>query len=366
MKVSYSTLKKQHSIIYDDLLKAFKSTLDKGNFILGEQCKCFENEFARYNKVKYCIGVASGLDALILALQALNIGKGDEVIVPGNTFIATALAVSHVGAKVVLVDPNYFSNNLEDDKKIEKVITKKTRAIIVVHLYGQPSSMDKMNRIAKKYKLKIIEDCAQAHGALYKNKHVGTFGDIGCYSFYPGKNLGALGDGGAIITDSNAIATKIRKLRNYGSDYKYHNIYKGINSRLDELQASFLRIKLKQLDSIISERQKIAKIYIKNIKNPLVRLPKTFSDRTHVWHIFPVFCKQRDILKKYLEKRGVQCLIHYPIPISRQPCYKELKQKTPISEELADTELSLPIYVGMTKKEIFYVIKQINNFNVLK
>lgn len=363
MEIPYSKLDYIHKDIMDDLIGSFKTCVKKGVFIKGINCSLFETEFAKYNKAKYCVGVASGLDALILALKSLNIKKGDEVIIPGNTFVATALAVSYVGAKPILADPNEETYNL-DAKSIIKLINNKTKAIIPVHLYGQMSDMDGILRIAKKYKLKIVEDCAQAHGSLYKGKHAGTFGDVGCYSFYPGKNLGALGDAGAIITNNRQIADKIRSLANYGSDYKYHHIYKGVNSRLDEIQSAFLRLKLKKLNEYSKMRQRIAKKYISSINNPCIKLPKVAKNRNHVWHVFPVFCEKRKKLYDYLLRKGIHCNMHYPISISNQPCYKDLKQDTPISNKLANTELSIPLYIGMSDAEIDYVIETLNNFKL--
>ena len=293
---------------------------------------------------------------------ALGIGDGDEVIVPSNTYIATALAVSYTGAKPVLVDPDENTYNLSK-KGLEEAITKKTKAIVAVHLYGQSCQMDDIVKIAKKHKLFLIEDCAQSHNAKYKGQMTGTFGDVGCFSFYPGKNLGALGDAGAIVTNSKDLADKVRAIANYGSNKKYHHIYKGVNSRLDEFQAGFLRIKLKHLKKYTSEREKIAKRYLTEIKNDKIKLPVVAKDCTHVWHVFAIRCKTRDDLQKYLSEKGIYTIIHYPISIAKQIAYKKDKlNDLPIAEVIADEELSLPLYIGMPKEEIDYVIETINKY----
>ena len=362
MKIPFSSMKKMHNEIRNEMIKKFENIYDKGWYIGGNECCKFEEEFARYIGTKYCVGVGNGLDALRLALLALNIKDGDEVIVPSNTYIATALSVSYTGARPVLVDPNIDTYNLSE-KGLEESITKKTKAIIIVNLYGQSADIDEILEIAHKHKLYVIEDCAQSHNSLYKGKKTGTFGDIGCFSFYPGKNLGALGDGGAVVTDNKEIAEKIRALSNYGSYEKYKHIYKGVNSRLDELQAGFLRIKLKKLDKYTKERQKLANIYLEKINNPKIILPKVGKDRTHVWHIFPIRCKQRNQLQEYLAKNNIQTVIHYPISIAKQDAYKKDKlNDLPIAEIIAKEELSLPLYYGMTEEEINYVIDIINKY----
>ena len=304
------------------------------------------------------------LEALVLALKALGIGTGDEVIVPSNTFIATALAVTYVGATPVFVEPDIRTFNI-NPALIEAAITGKTRAIMPVHLYGQACDMDAIMEIAKKHDLRVIEDCAQAHGATYKGRRVGSFGDVAGFSFYPGKNLGALGDAGAVVTNNKELADKIRALGNYGSDYKYHHIYKGNNSRLDELQAAFLLVKLASLDRMNEARRAIAKRYSEEITNPKVIVPFVAKECVPVWHIYGIRSDSRDELEKYLSDRGIGTNKHYPIPIHLQECYKDLglpKGALPIAEKLSATELSLPMYYGMKDEEITYVIDAINRF----
>ena len=300
----------------------------------------------------------------MLALKALGVGAGDEVIIPSNTYIATALAVTYVGATPVFVEPVLDTFNI-DPEKIEEKISDRTKAIMPVHLYGQPADMDPIMEIAGKYNLYVVEDCAQAHGATYKGKRIGTFGDAAGFSFYPGKNLGALGDAGAAVTNKKEVAEKIRALGNYGSDYKYHHIYQGNNSRLDELQAAFLSAKLPLLDKMNRERQKIAKRYLEGIQNPQIILPTIIDDVEPVWHIFGIRCKNRDELENYLKKEGIATNKHYPIPMHLQAAYAELgikKGALPFAEEISETELSLPMYYGMTDEEIEYVIEKINAF----
>lgn len=360
--VSFSPL--QHELD-KDLRKAFERVYTASWYISGKEDENFEQMFADYCNVKYCVGVGNGLDALMLSLKALGIGTGDEVIVPSNTYIATALAVTYVGAVPVLVEPDIQTYNI-DPNRIEEKLTDKTRAIVPVHLYGQPCEMDEISAIAEKHHLLIVEDCAQAHGATYKGKKVGSFGDTAGFSFYPGKNLGALGDGGAIVTNNKELADKIRAFGNYGSDYKYHHIYKGNNSRLDELQAAFLSAKLPHLDRMNRERQRIAKQYLEGIKNPEIILPYVVEDSEVVWHIFAIRCKNRDALEIYLKSRGIAINKHYPIPIHLQECYKNMgfrKGDFPIAEEISETELSLPMFYGMTDEQIQYVIDTINEFS---
>lgn len=362
MKVPFSTLKPLHEEIRKEMLSKITEVYDKGWFIQGEECSKFEEEYAKYMGSKYCVGVGNGLDAIRLALLALDIKDGDEVIVPSNTYIATALAVTYVGAKPILVDPDLETYNLSKEG-IEEAITEKTKAIIIVNLYGQSADIDDILEIAKKHNLYVIEDCAQSHNSLYKGKKTGTFGDVGCFSFYPGKNLGALGDGGAIITDNKDIADKVRAIANYGSSEKYKHIYKGVNSRLDEIQAGLLRIKLKYLDKVTAERQRIANLYLEKIDNPKIVLPKIGKDRTHVWHIFAIRCKTRNELQEYLKRHDIGTNIHYPISIAKQEAYKnDNLNDLPIAKLIADEELSLPLYYGMTDEEINYVIDIINKY----
>ena len=347
-----------------DLRAAFERVYTRSWYIDGVEDNKFEEAFAKYCGVKYCVGVGNGLDALMLSLKALNIQNGDEVIVPSNTFIATVLAVTYAGAKPIFVEPDLKTYNI-DPAKIENVITEKTKAIIPVHLYGQPCDMDPILEIAKKYGLYIVEDCAQAHGATYKGRKVGSFGDISAFSFYPGKNLGALGDAGAVVSNDSKLIKKVQALGNYGSDYKYHHIYKGNNSRLDEIQAAFLSAKLPHLDRMNLERGRIAKEYLNKIHNSNIILPYVMQNVVPVWHIFAIRCKRRKDLEKYLKENGINTNKHYPIPLHLQECYKDLKFKLgdyPIAEEISETELSLPIYYGMTDIEIKYVIDIINGF----
>lgn len=366
ISVPFVDLNPMHNELFTQLDKAFKRVMDKSNFIQGEECANFEKEFADYCNAEYCVGVATGLDALYLILKALNIGVGDEVIVPSNTFIATALAVSYVGATPVFVEPTIESFNL-DVTKIESKISEKTKAIIAVHLQGRAADMDAINNIAKKHNLYVLEDAAQAHGALYKGKKVGALSDAAGFSFYPGKNLGALGDGGCIVTNNKDIADKVRALGNYGSDYKYHHIFKGTNSRLDELQAAFLRVKLPCLDRWNEERRKIAEQYLNRITNPLIKLPlPSNNEYTHIYHVFVIRCDRRDELEIYLRDKGISTVKHYPIPMHLQEAYKDLKiarGELPIAEEISKTVLSLPMYYGMTQEQIEHVIETINSFN---
>ena len=347
-----------------DLRAAFERVYTRSWYIGGLEDENFEKSFSDYCDVNYCVGVGNGLDALMLALKALGIGKGDEVIVPSNTYIATVLAVTYVGAVPVFVEPDIRTFNINPEL-IEFAITERTKAIMPVHLYGQPCDMDPVMKIAKKYNLFVVEDCAQAHGATYKGKKIGSFGNAAGFSFYPGKNLGALGDAGATVTNDKKLSDKIRALGNYGSDYKYHHIYQGNNSRLDEMQAAFLSAKLPHLDKINIERRKIADKYLTGINNPEVILPYIPENMSPVWHIFGIRCKRRDELESFLNERGIGTNKHYPIPIHLQECYKNLGFKRgdfPIAEEISATELSIPMYYGMAEEEIQYVIDIINEF----
>ncbi len=364
MKIPFVTFKPLEKELDTELRNAFERVYTRSWYIEGEEDTAFEKAFAEYCDTKYCVGSGNGLDSLMLALKAFGIGAGDEVIVPSNTFIATALAVTYIGAKVVFVEPDIRTFNI-DPMKIESAITEHTKAIMPVHLYGQPCDMDPILEIAKKNNLIIVEDCAQAHGARYKGKKIGSFGDAAGFSFYPGKNLGALGDAGATVTNSEEAADKIRALGNYGSDYKYHHIYKGNNSRLDELQAAFLSVKLKSLDKVNDDRRSTADKYLKGISNPEIILPYVPEYAEPVWHIFGIRCKRRDELEKYLNEKGIGTNKHYPIPMHLQKCYEDLGYKKgdfPIAEEISETELSLPMYYGMTDEEIQYVIETVNSF----
>lgn len=359
--VSFLPMEKE---LDEELRQAFERVFERSWYIEGNEDADFEKAFAEYCSVRYCVGTGNGLDALMLALKALNIKEGDEVIVPSNTYIATALAVTYVGAKPVFVEPDIRTFNI-DPSKIEEKITDRTKVIMPVHLYGQPCEMDSILSIAKKYDLFVIEDCAQAHGAVYRDKKVGTFGDAAGFSFYPGKNLGALGDAGAIVSNNKEIADKVRALGNYGSDYKYHHIYKGNNSRLDEMQAAFLKVKLPYLDKMNEERRRVANRYLTEISNKNIILPYVINDIVPVWHVFAIRCSRRDELERFLNERGIGTNKHYPIPIHMQKCYQELEIKQgdlPVAEEISATELSLPMYYGMTNEQIQYVIECINQF----
>lgn len=360
--IPFATFTRMHGALRTQMIEKFTEIYDQGWFIKGSEFAQFEQEFADWNGVHYAVGVATGLDALYLALQALEIGKGDEVIIPSNTFIATALAVSKTGANLILADPDPVTYTM-NASNLQKVMTPKTKAVIPVHLYGQMAEMDAIMELAKAHGWYVIEDSAQAHGAAYKGKKAGTFGDVGCFSFYPGKNLGALGDGGMVITNHAQLAEKIRALGDYGSIEKYHHMYKGMNSRLDELQAGFLRIKLRCLKAYNQERGQIAAKYLKGIHNEKITLPKVGADRTHIWHIFAVMCSQRDELRAYLKERGIDTVCHYPVAIASQQAYTcDQLMLTPFASYSAEHELSLPLYIGMTDEEITYVIDMVNAF----
>lgn len=365
MKVPFVSFRPMEMVLDKDIRAAFERVFDNSWYIEGKEDEAFEKAFAEYCHTEYCVGTGNGLDALMLALKALDIKEGDEVIVPSNTYIATALAVTYVGAKPIFVEPDIRTFNI-DPTKIEAAITGKTKAIMPVHLYGQPCNMDPIMEIARKHSLYVVEDCAQAHGATYKGKVLGSFGDAAGFSFYPGKNLGALGDAGATVTNNKNLADKVRALGNYGSDYKYHHIYKGNNSRLDEIQAAFLLAKLPYLDRMNQERKKIAKKYLEGIRNPEIILPFVPDYADPVWHIFGIRCNGRDEIENHLNSNGIGTNKHYPIPMHLQECYKDLGYKEgnfPIAEEISATELSIPMYFGMTDEQVEYVIDVINNFN---
>ena len=323
MKIPFASLKPVENELDIDIRKAFERVYTNSWYIRGIENELFGKAFAEYCTVKYCVGVGNGLDSLMLALKALGIGVGDEVIVPSNTYIATALAVTYVGASPVFVEPDIHTFNI-DPTKIEEKITCNTKVIMPVHLYGQACEMDSIMAIARKYNLYVVEDCAQAHGSTYKGKKVGSFGDAAGFSFYPGKNLGALGDAGATVTNNKEIANKVQIYGNYGSDYKYHHIYKGNNSRLDEMQAAFLLAKLPYLDKMNKERRRIAQIYLDAIKNEKIILPYVCENTLPVWHVFSIRCKRRNELEKFLNDNGIETNKHYPIPIYMQKCYKNI------------------------------------------
>lgn len=360
--IEYENLALANGPFFSEFTNTFDKVLKSGWYILGQHVKTFEEEFAHYNNAKHCIGVASGLDAITLSLAAFNFEKGSEIIVPSNTYVATILSVLQNNMKPVLVEPSLETYNI-DPEKIEANITKKTKAIIVVHLYGKSCEMDPIIGLCKKYNLKLIEDCAQSHGAKYKNKHTGTFGDFGAFSFYPTKNLGALGDAGAIICNDYELTSLIKKLRNYGSEKKYYNDLVGYNSRLDEVQAAFLSIKLKHLDEINDHKRKLAAIYLKNLKSDFIK-PSIHPDYYDVFHIFCIRHPKRDELKNYLLKNNIKTEIHYPVSPNHQIALKELfkNEKCPLSEEIHNTTLSLPISFCHTEKDIYQVVETINKF----
>lgn len=339
-----------------------KEVLDSGWYILGKQDEEFEKLYADYCNVKHCISCANGLDALTLIIKAYGFSCGDEIIVSANTYIASILSISQNGCVPILVEPDINTYNINPNL-IEEKITEKTKAIMVVHLYGQAVQMDKIWTLAKKYNLKIIEDSAQAHGALYQDKRTGNLGDVSGFSFYPGKNLGCIGDGGCITTNDDELAQKIKALRNYGSHIKYHNLYQGSNSRLDEIQAAILSVKLLGLDKDNERRKEISKYYRENIKNSKIILPKCYDEKSHVWHIFAIRTTARDELQEYLKENDIQTLIHYPIPPHKQPAYKEWNNLCyPITEEIHKTILSIPISPVMEDDEVNKVTEIINGF----
>jgi len=345
---------------------AVRRVLDSGWYLLGAECEAFEREYAAYCGVRHAIGCANGLDALKLIIQAMGIGPGDEVIAPANTYIASLIAISANGATPVLVEPDP-ATCLIDPAKIAERISARTKAVMVVHLYGRVQPMAPIRALAAAHGLKVIEDSAQAHGAIDDGKRAGSLGDAAGHSFYPGKNLGCLGDGGAVTTDDDELARKIRALRNYGSDVKYHFPYRGTNSRLDEVQAAFLRVKLLHLDADNARRREIAARYRREISNPSVRVPVRAVDpsqpQSDVFHVFHVFCDRRDALQRHLSDNGVQTVIHYPIPPHRQPAYTEWHGLSlPITENIHDTILSLPISPVMTEDEVSAVVAAVNGF----
>lgn len=338
-------------------------TLRSGWYIMGKELESFEEEYAKYTGSKYCVGLGNGLDALVLAVRSLGIGEGDEVIVQANTYIASVMGISINGATPVFTEPDeYF---MIDASKIEEKITSKTKAVMVVHLYGQSADMTKIVDICKRHNLKLIEDCAQSHGAKHAGKMTGTFGDVGCFSFYPSKNIGAFGDGGAIVTDNEEIKNKIRMLRNYGSSVRYYNDEVGVNSRLDEIQAALLKVRLSHAGELEDERKLAAKYYLENIKNEKICLPKTAEYAEHVYHQFVVRCEKRDELIEYLKSKDISTIIHYPVPPHLSKAYEYLNHKKgdyPITEAMADTVVSIPMYNGITKEEQDRVIKALNEF----
>lgn len=356
-------LKRQYLLHAEEYEKKAIEVLRSGWYVLGKEVQAFEKEWADYIGAKACVGLASGLDALWIGFRLLGIGEGDEVIVCANAYIACVMGITINRATPVFVEPDEYYNI--DADKIEAAITPRTKAVLAVHLYGQSCDMSKIMGLAKAYDLKVVEDCAQSHGNHWNGKCAGTFGDIGCFSFYPSKGCGAFGDGGCIITDDEELANKFRIFRNYGSEKRYHNQVVGANSRLDELQAGLLRVKLSHLDELNRERCRLAQMYIDDIDNPLIRLPQIRPNADSTWHQFVIRCEKRDGLKKYLEEKGIGTLIHYPIPPYLSEAYHYLGKRRgdyPIAERYADEMLSLPMYNGMTVEEQSYVIEQLNQF----
>lgn len=365
MQIKANVLDRQYRHYENEYKTAVIETLESGWYILGSRCEKFEKEFAAYIGSTYCVGVNSGQDALTLAVRALKIGKGDEVIVPSNTYIATVLSVTENGATPVFVEPDEYFNL--DVSKLESSITDNTKAIITVHLYGQAANIKKIKQIAIKHHLYLLEDCAQSHGASYGGQVTGTFGDLGCFSFYPTKNLGAFGDAGAIVTNDASLAEKLRMLRNYGSRIKYCNEIEGVNSRMDEIQAALLSVKLSHMKELTEERIKAAQYYDKHINNQLVKKPEIRNGSEHVYHQFVIRSAERERLQKYLLENEIQTQIHYPIPPHLAECYKYLGYKMgdfPVAEKYADEVLSLPLYTGITKIEQDYVIETLNRFDL--
>ena len=363
MKIMPNRLDKGFYMYQKEFEKKALDVLRSGWYVLGNEVKSFEEEFAQYVGTKYCVGLASGLDALWIAFRVLGIGAGDEVIVQGNTYIASVMGITINGATPVFVEPDEYNNI--DASKIEEKITEKTKAILVVHLYGQASNMKPIVELSQKYNLKLVEDCAQSHGAKFEGQTTGSFGDIGCFSFYPSKNVGAFGDGGAITTNDPQIAEDVRIFRNYGSEKRYHNKVVGANSRLDELQAGLLRVRLSHIKELTEERIKLCNRYLTELKNEKVELPRIREGATTVWHQFVIHCKERDRLIDYLNGLAIGTIIHYPIPPHLSEAYQYLGFKEgsfPITERYAKEVLSIPLYNGMTKEEQEYVIDAINKF----
>lgn len=354
--------KKEYRALKVEIDKALMKAFESGWYILGKEVEEFEKEFSKYIGSKYCIGVANGLEAVQISLMALGIGKGDEVITVSNTAVATALAISAIGAKPVFIEVDEYY--LMDVFKIEEKITPRTKAIIPVHLFGQMVNMTQLKRVAKKYKLKIVEDACQAHGAMQKDKKAGGIGDLSAFSFYPTKNLGALGDGGAITTNSKALYKKCKMLRNYGQKNRYHHEIRGINSRLDEVQAAILQVKLKHLDSFVNRRNNIAKIYDKNLRNvKQIKLPKVMKGNYHSFHLYVIEVENRNNLLSFLLEKGIQTLIHYPIPVHKQKCYSEYNcLLLPKTESLSKCILSLPINPFITEREARFITDTIKSF----
>lgn len=360
--IKFLDLEKINNRFREEIDSELKEILDSGWYLQGKKNQKFAENFAEFCGVKHCLGVANGLDALNLIIKAYGFSNGDEIIVPANTYIASILAISQNGCTPILVEPDIKTYNINPDL-IEEKITERTKAIMVVHLYGQAVQMKKIWELAKKYNLKIIEDSAQAHGSVYDGIKTGALGDASGFSFYPGKNLGCMGDGGCVTTNDDELFEKIKAIANYGSDRKYHHIYKGVNSRLDEIQAAVLNVKLKYLDTDNARRREISKYYRENIKNRIIILPETYDESAHVWHVFAVRTPERDRFQKYLEENNIQTIIHYPTPPHKQGAYQEWNNLSyPISEEIHRTIISLPISPVMTDDEVQRVTEVINEY----
>ncbi|MDE6846798.1 MAG: DegT/DnrJ/EryC1/StrS family aminotransferase [Lachnospiraceae bacterium] len=364
MNIPYLDLNRIHEPIREELDQVYRDVMERQWFIHGTWCTRFEQEFAAYCGAGHCIGVGNGLDAIRLILQAMDIGTGDEVIVPANTFIATVLAVTYVGATPVFVDADENTYNI-DLSKVEEKITSRTKAVIAVHLYGHVVDMAPLEELRRKYGFRLIEDAAQGHGGMLGDRRTGSLSDAAAFSFYPGKNLGALGDGGAVVTDDKELADRVRALSNYGSKEKYVHMYKGCNSRLDELQAGFLSIKLPLLDKWNEMRRQIASEYCRRIVSDSIQLPKWEGGNDHVFHIFPILCEKRDELAAYLKECGIGTNVHYPTPIYMQGAYQEsagLLGQYPVTEKICRQEVSIPLYPGLQEDEKDYIIKCLNEF----
>lgn len=363
MRIMPNRLDKSFEMYQEELEQKALEILRSGWYVLGNEVRQFEKEFAAYIGAKNCVGLGNGLDALWIAFRVLGIGVGDEVIVQGNTYIASVMGITINGATPVLVEPDEYNNI--DATRIEEKITAKTKAILVVHLYGQASNMGEITRLVKKYNLRLVEDCAQSHGACFEGRVTGTFGDIGCFSFYPSKNLGAFGDAGAIVTNDDKIAEDFRTFRNYGSEKRYYNKVVGTNSRLDELQAGLLRVRLSHIKELTEERIKLCNTYLNKIYNEHIVLPTVRQGATTVWHQFVIHCNNRRELMEYLDKKEIGTIIHYPIPphLSEAYSYLGLREGSlPITERYAKEVLSLPLYNGMTVEEQGCVIEALNSF----
>lgn len=364
--IKFLNLKGITDLYADEIKLAINSVVDSGWYLQGNANKQFESDYAHYIGTDHCVGVANGLDALIWIYRAyIEMGvmqPGDEVLVPANTYIASILAITENGLKPVLVEPNIETLEM-DDRLIEQAITPRTKSILIVHLYGRCAYTEKIGELCRKYNLKLVEDNAQAHGCRYRGKRTGSIGDAAGHSFYPGKNLGAFGDGGAVTTNDEKLATCVRTLANYGSQKKYVFQYCGRNSRLDEIQAAILNVKLRHLDADNRRRQQIARYYYEHISNPLINMPTRLSDENNVYHIFPVLCPERDRLQQYLTENGIQTLIHYPIPPHKQECYKEWNtMNLPVTEQIHQQELSIPISQVLTDQEVKEVVGVLNTF----